>query len=292
MNRRAASTAFGPMVIVAIEQRQPAHARLVDDPLAARMLPPSLRAFVAAARWKPLENWLHRTAEAQLPGIWGGMLCRKRYIDDVTLNAIGQGIDTVVILGAGLDTRAYRMPSLLGKTTYEVDQPENIEYKLARLTRIYGHVPKHVALIALDFDKDDLLEKLAASRYSTARKTLFIWEGVSQYLTEEGVRSTLSALGKAASGSQLVFTYVLKDFMTGRRLYGAEKGYERFVVNEALWHFSLNPEEVAPLLAQYGWQEVEQVGPAEYDARYLSPAGRRLRAMDIEPCVLATRPAS
>lgn len=291
MKPGATSTAFGPMVIVAIEQRQPADARLIDDPLAVRMLPLSLRAILVATRWRPIENRLFRAAEAQMPGIWAGILCRKRYIDDVTSRAIQDGIETVVVLGAGLDTRAYRLASLADRQIYEVDQPENSHYKRARLKSIYGRVPQHVTLIALDFDTDDLLEKLIASGYEPVRKTLFVWEGVTQYLTRDGVHNTLSALGKAAPGSRLVFTYVRKDFTTGRNLYGAKKGYERFVLGEKLWHFAMDPDEVAPVLAGYGWQENEQVGAAEYDTRYISPTGRRLRAMEIERCVLASRPA-
>lgn len=288
-DKAAASTAFGPMVVVAIEQHQPASNRMVDDPVAVSMLPLGLRLLVGAMRLKLLEDWVFRASEAQMPGIRASMLCRKRYINDVTLSAIEDGIEQFVILGAGLDTSAYRLPALADKKTYEVDLPENSEYKRARLESIYGQVPEHVRLVALDFDKDDLLERLNESGYDPTVKSLFVWEGVTQYLTEEGVRKTLSTLSKAAPGSKLVFTYVLKAFMTGRNLFGAKKGFERFVVKEKLWHFALDPDEVAPLLAQYGWHEDEQVGPTEYDERYIAPAGRQLRAMEVEPCVLATR---
>ena len=224
-----------------------------------------------------------------MPGIRASMLCRKRYIAEVTVNAIQDGVEQLVILGAGLDTTAYRLPALASKTTYEVDLPENSEYKRKRLKNIYGQVPEHVRLISLDFDSDDLFQRLIESGYDTTERSLFVWEGVTQYLTEDGVRKTLSTLSKAAPGSKLVFTYVLKDFMSGRNLFGAKKGYERFVVKEKLWHFALDPDEVAPLLAEYGWREDEQVGPSEYDERYIAPTGRQLRAMEVEPCVLATR---
>ena len=288
-NKAVASTAFGPIVVVAIEQRQSPATRLVDDSVAASMLPLGLRLLVRAMRWKLLEGWVFRASEDQMPGIRASMLCRKRYINDVTLSAIEGGIEQVVILGAGLDTSAYRLPSLADKMTLEVDLPENSEYKRARLKSLYGQVPEHVRLVSLDFDRDDLLAKLSESGYDPGTKSLFIWEGVTQYLREDGVRKTLALLGNAAPGSKLVFTYVLKEFLTGRNLFGAEKGYERFVVKQKLWHFALDPDEVAPLLSQYGWHEDEQVGPLEYDERYIAPTGRRLRAMEVEPCVLATR---
>jgi O-methyltransferase involved in polyketide biosynthesis len=72
-------------------------------------------------------------------------------------------------------------------------------------------------------------------------------------------------------------------------MYGAQASYQDFVVKQRLWKFGLHPEEVARFLAEYGWREREQVGPDEYTARYLQPAGRQMRASEIERAVYAER---
>ena len=134
-------------------------------------------------------------------------MCRKRYIDEKLLESLDQ-VNAIVNLGAGFDTRVYRFPEVAQTPVWEVDQPENIIPKQARLQKIYGTVPAHVTLVPIDFDKDSLADILAAQGYSLAAPTFFIWEAVTQYLTAEGVDATFSYLAKAAPGSKLTFTYV------------------------------------------------------------------------------------
>ena len=85
-------------------------------------------------------------------------------------------------------------------------------------------------------------------------RTFFIWEGVTQYLSEEAVRATLEALRAAPSDSRLVFTYVRRDFIDGQNKYGAEMLYRRFRQRRQVWRFGLNPDEVAAFVAEYGWR--------------------------------------
>ena len=101
----SAQTAFGPMVIAAAEQNTPAPQRLIDDQLAIRFLPPRMRLIVRACRWRPVHNLLVRVTDGTAPGMWGSMLCRKRYVDDTVAQALASGVEQVMILGAGLDTR-------------------------------------------------------------------------------------------------------------------------------------------------------------------------------------------
>jgi hypothetical protein len=100
----AARTALGPMVIAAVEQYEPADRRIAVDPLAVRLLPPTLALLVRACRWRPLRESMVRATEKKARGIRGGILCRKRYADDQVAAAVEAGIDQVVVLGAGLDT--------------------------------------------------------------------------------------------------------------------------------------------------------------------------------------------
>jgi methyltransferase (TIGR00027 family) len=192
MTNPAAQTAYGPMSIVVAEQYCPKEQRLVQDELAFHFLPPGLKVLARLVRWSPVRDLIFNLSERRARGVWGSVLCRKRYIDDKLLEAISDGLQAVVILGAGLDTRAYRLAALGTLPIYEVDLPENIAYKRAKLQAWYGSVPAQVALVPLDFDHEDLASRLAAQGYRTEDKTFFIWEAVTQYLSEAGVQKTLS----------------------------------------------------------------------------------------------------
>lgn len=179
MENRATQTAFGPIAIVAAEQRWPAERRLVHDELAIRFLPPALRIVMRLARLRPLERLLIKASEDLVPGIWGSMLCRKRYVDDKTGDALAAGIESVVILGAGLDDRAYRVPGLDKIPVYELDLPDNIAYKRKAVRKIVGQVPESVHLVAVDFETQTPASALAEHSYDAKQKTLFIWEAVT-----------------------------------------------------------------------------------------------------------------
>lgn len=285
----AAQTALGPMVVVAIEQTYPARQRIVQDDLAVRYLPAGAQLLARACSWPPLRGLFVRLSDRRAPGVWGGLLCRKRYADDSVAAALDDGIDQVVILGAGLDTRACRLVAPRGVAAFEVDLPENVRAKEQRLRAIFGRIPEHVALVPVDFETDDLAASLGAHGFRADRPAMFVWEAVTQYLTERGVRRTLAFLARVARGSRLVFTYVRQDFLSGTELYGAPSLRRDFVVRRRLWHFGLAPEHVAALLAEYGWTEREQPGGAELARRYFEPVNRHLSVTEIERSVSADR---
>ena len=277
----AAQTAFGPMVLAAIEQNEPPGRRLVDDDLAELFLPAALRLLVRATRWGPARRLMIRGSEYTGPGMWVNMACRKHFIDD-KLEAALEDIDAVVILGAGLDTRAYRLNRKARIPVFEVDQPVNIALKAKTVRRVLGGSPLSVRLVALDFERDDLLTSLAEHGYHTDYRTFFICEGVTQYLSEETVRRTLEGLRAAAPGSRLVFTYVRRDFIDGTNRYGTRTLYRNVRQRKQLWRFGLEPDGVAAFVGEYGWRLVEQAGPDELCERYVEPTGRRLKASQLE----------
>ena len=276
-----AQTAFGPMVLAAVEQNEPPGRRLVDDDLAELFLPASLRLLVGATRWGPARRLMIRGSEFTGPGLWVNMACRKHFIDD-KLKAALDDIDAVVILGAGLDTRPYRLTRQARIPVFEVDQPVNIAMKAKTVRRVLGELPLSVRLVALDFEHDDLLTSLAEHGYRTDYRTFFVCEGVTQYLTEDGVRRTLEGLRAAAPGSRLVFTYVQRDFIEGANRYGTRTLYRNTRERHQIWQFGLEPDEVAGFIAEYGWRLVEQAGPDEFVQRYVEPAGRNLPASQLE----------
>ena len=155
MTHAAAKTGAGPTMMVAVEQYFPKKQRIIEDSLAYRILPFGIRTVAGVLRSAPARDWMVRQTERSLPGIWGGMMCRKRYIDE-NLTEASEQIEAVVNLGAGFDTRAYRLPALANLPIWEVEQSENIKPKQSRLLKLFGEIPSHVRLVPIDFDGGEL----------------------------------------------------------------------------------------------------------------------------------------
>ncbi|MGZ8802287.1 MAG: SAM-dependent methyltransferase [Mycobacterium sp.] len=284
----AAQKALGPIVLSAIEHHEPQDRRLVDDDLAESFLPARLRLLVRLARVDSLRRAATSAMDRSGPGLWASIACRKRFIDERLSDPVNE-FDTVVVLGAGLDTRAYRIARHSSLPVFEVDQQTNIDRKAAVVQRVLGAAPASVHLVAVDFERDELIPALEAHGYRTSGRTFFIWEGVTQYLAPESVRATLGQLSGAATGSRLIFSYVRQDFIDGTQRYGADAVYRRVRQRRQVWKSGLVPEEVGQLLAEYGWRLVEQAGPSYYRDTYIRPTGRTLSASPIEWAVLAER---
>ncbi len=289
MTQKAAETGSGPATVVAIEQHFPKRARIIHDDLAYRILPLGMRAYVRLMRFSWTRDWLVRAAERRTPGIWAMVVCRKRYIDEKVADAVDGQAETVVNLGVGFDTQAYRLPALAKVPVWEVDQPENIDAKRSRLRKVLGGVPAHVTLVPIDFDREELGSVLASHGYADDTKTFFILEGVTQYLTEAGIQTTFDFLAKAPAGSRLAFTYIRKDFIDGKVIYGQEYLYKRMLLNDKIWFFGIDPEDVADFLGVYGWRVLEHLGYEELAERYVKPTGRKLVSMLPERMVYAEK---
>lgn len=292
MENKAAKTAWGPMVQVALEQLVPDEQRIIHDAVAYRLMPAPLKGLVNLCRIDLLRHMLLNLVNRRVPGIRGGLLCRKSYIDEKLIEALNAGVQSVVILGAGFDTRAYRIAELASLQVYEVDLPQNIQSKRVELQRLFGGVPTHVKLVSMDFGSQELEGALQQAGYSGGQPSFFIWEAVTQYISETAVRKVFEFLRKAPVRSQLVFTYVRKDFIEGKCMYGLDVLYHQTRVKKQLWKFGLEPEAIGAFLGQYAWKELEQVGSAEYQERYLKPMKRVLLVMEVERTVHAERMAN
>lgn len=165
----------------------------------------------------------------------------------------------------------------------------NIADKQANLQKALGRIPTHTTLVPINFIDQELGSVLKAHGYTTDTKTFFIWEAVSQYLTETAVRQTFDFLAQTPTGSQLAFTYVRKDFVDGKKLYGQNALYEEMIVKGNVWHFGFEPEKVANFLSEYGWHIVEHLGYDELAEGYMKPTGRELPVMSIERMVYAKK---
>jgi methyltransferase (TIGR00027 family) len=235
-----------------------------------------------------IRDWFVKSSEKKVSGLWGAMVCRKCYIDEKVTEAMDSQTEMMVNLGTGFDTRAYYLSSLSEIPVWEVDQEVNINTKRKRLVKILGEIPKNVTLVSIDFDHENLNDVLRSKGYMADKKTFFILEGVTQYLTDDGIHSTFNFLSKAPSGSYLVFTYVTKDFIEGEVLYNQEKLYKTMVMKN-VWTFGFKPENLSEFLNDYGWRLVEDLSYEQLAERYVKPTGRNLETIAIERVVYAEK---
>ena len=182
------------------------------DYMAARFLGPREIAALPDAAKETLdldyETALQR-AKAPLPELFTSHLLRTRHIDARMQDALARGVRQIVILGAGYDSRAYRFGKALnGAVVFEVDFPPTQAWKKLRVKDVLGEMPGWVRWVAMDFNHDDLLTKLTEAGYSEDVLSFFIWEGVTYYLPESGVRDTLRFVRRhSAPGSAIIFDY-------------------------------------------------------------------------------------
>ncbi len=272
-----------------VEMYCPEDKRLFDDPLAYQLLPLGWRLFLRLAYLPGLRSLLLAVRERRMPGSLGGILCRTRYIDDVLRRTLEQGLDQVVILGAGFDTRAYRIAGMDQVRAFEVDLPGSREAKQERLEQVLGAVPENVSLVGMDFDRQRLDDVLSAAGFQKGRRTLFIWEGVTQYITEQAVNDTLEFVSRTSGvGSAIVFTYVRKALIDGTdrpEWMGPFLSFARRVGSPMI--FGLDPAGLEQYLSERGLKLVSDVGAADYQELYLEPLGRELNVFDGERVAFA-----
>jgi len=137
---------------------------------------------------------------------------------DVALQRHLADVDPLVILGAGLDTRAYRLPTDARVRCFEVDKPATQQFKLEMLHKA-GIDASRVTYVSADFQNDDWFEKLAAAGFHPDRPSFFLWESVTMYLEREAVESTLRKIAGTARGTVVAFDYVSSQLLESRSLF-------------------------------------------------------------------------
>jgi methyltransferase (TIGR00027 family) len=186
------------------------------------------------------------------------VLCRSRFTENHLAGCVRAGLTQYVILGAGLDSFAYRTESAV--RVFEVDQPGTQRWKRAHLASAGITVPDTVSFVAVDFERDSLSSRLAQAGFDPSRPALVSWLGVTMYLTGAAISQTLAEIGGFASGTQLISDYMLPAALrdeTGR-------SYAELVAPAAAergepWLTFLAPDDMSALLGQHGFGPVEHV---------------------------------
>jgi methyltransferase (TIGR00027 family) len=287
---KAIQTGVGTSFFKAVGMLYPKEKRLFEDPYSEKLLPPLFKFLIAPMRSPKRFNRMIQSREKKYPGELGWIFCRTRYIDDVLKNSITKnGIETVANLGSGMDCRAYYIPGIERKRYFEVDHPAVIKKKKVKLKKILGKLPDHVIFVPVDFEKQSLDTELKKAGYTVSSKTLFIWEGVTQYISKEANDSTLKYVAQAAPGSTIIFTYVLKSFIDGKEIHeGLEVIYKRFCKkNNPLWRYGLDPADIGNYLSRYSLALIEDIGSDEVKERYMKLVDLDLKVFNIERIALA-----
>lgn len=279
----AEAAAFGR----AIESLRRGPDRLVNDPFARLFLGRRRRWLLTAMRVPSFAAALLSVHEHRLPGVLGNLLCRTRFIDDALVESIEGGIEQVVILGAGYDTRAYRIAALRRLPVFEVDRPPVFSIKRPLLDSALGAFPSNVSLVGLDLDRESLGGALAAANFDARLPTFFIWEGVTQYLTHDAIDAVFSFVAGTAAGSRIVFSYVDQAVIEAPETPAAAAIIGWVERLGEPWISGFAPDQIGGYLAARRLAIDAHVGAAEYRRRYLEPAGRVLRLYDNEHLVTA-----
>ncbi len=195
---------------------------------------------------------------------------RTRHIDAMFEESLRAGANQVVILGAGLDSRAYRFDEMVRQArVFEVDFPPTQEYKKKRVKEIVGFLPAHVSYVPIDFTKDDLATVLDAAGYDRTKKTIFVWEGVTFYIPEAAVDGTLRFVAShSAPGSRIVFDYFVQSFLKAPSAGLKDIMTRLEAVREPLI-FGLPDDDREGFITRRGLAIVSDVHISELRSRYL-----------------------
>ena len=217
-------------------------------------------------------------------------LCRAAYAERTLKTAVLTGTKQYVILGAGMDTFAFREPTFLSKyRVFEVDHPLTQADKRERIDRAGWTVPDNLAFVPVDFTKDSLAERLIAAGFDPSVKSFFSWLGVTYYLSAEAIDAMLSALSSlCADGSTLVFDYPDENFFNApekrvqNTMMMAKAGGEPM---QSAFSYS----ELEKLLAKHGFLIYELLTPDDIQRDVIDKAGADLKAFEHVNYCLAVR---
>jgi methyltransferase (TIGR00027 family) len=261
----------------ALEDSQPPAHRLFSDPFAVILLSGSLKAFAVLARWGPLRQILTLLIDRNWPRTRSSAVVRTRLIDDLLRDGLEGGSRQLVLLGAGFDTRPYRLPETQGVTTFEADHPATQGTKVERLggnsalpTRL------HIRHAPIDFERDDLESSLLQAGYDPNLPTLVIWEGVISYLTASAVDRTFRVLTHLlAPGGRVIITYVDLRAIDGSRFFAeAQRWTGKVGSTGEPFIFGFLPEDLGKYAKERGFTLLSDVTTADAATHFNASFGR------------------
>ena len=217
-------------------------------------------------------------------------LCRAAYAEKALKAAVLTGTEQYIMLGAGMDTFAFREKEFLSKyRIFEVDHPLTQADKLERITRAGWTVPDALSFVPVDFTKDSLTEQLIAAGFDPSVKSFFSWLGVTYYLSAEAIDAMLSSLSRlCADGSTLVFDYPDENFFNA-----PEKRVQNTILMAKAGGEPMktvfSDSELETLLEKHGFLIYELLTPEDIQRDVIDKAGSDIKAFEHVNYCLAVR---
>jgi methyltransferase (TIGR00027 family) len=243
---------------------------IFSDPLAARILGSDAEAAVRNAPDDPYQRRLRRFIAA-----------RTRFAEDSLAAAVERGVRQLVVLGAGLDTYAYRTSLADTLRIFEVDHPATQAWKRQRLAEVAIAMPRQLTFVPVDFERESLADGLTTAGLDPAQQTFFTWLGVVPYLSEQAVLSTLGFIARLPGGAHVVFDYANPpDSRANPEEYttACETLAARVASLGEAFQCLFETDLLRARLAALGFREVEDLSPALISKRYF--ANRRSSSRD------------
>jgi methyltransferase (TIGR00027 family) len=236
------------------------------DNIAYELTPNKLKPIIRSRRlFGILNRWLYAK------GSYEYVIARTKYIDAAFKQALEEGFDQLVVFGAGFDSRAIRFSQFNRATTiFEVDAPTTQQEKIKAFKSRKISQPANLVYVPVDFDKERLEEKMLQAGFKAGRKTLFTVEGVTMYLTAEGIEGTFRFISdSSAKGSILVFDHIYAGVLRGENRYYGEEGMVESVAKAGeKFLFGLEEGEAAEFLGKFGFSLKECCGVRQLLERY------------------------
>jgi methyltransferase (TIGR00027 family) len=270
MKRNTASrTAQYMAMFRGLESARPANGRLFTDPFAKTFLDAKLRIAIRMSSVPWIREVITRIIERKGPGALSSAIARTRYIDDLLEQTIRKGIKQVIILGAGFDTRAWRMLSLKNLQVTEIDHPDTASFKRRKLESI-GQLPSNIRLLQIDFNKQSLEDIARENNLDLSISTTVIWEGVTNYISAGAVDQCFRFMSALADNSFIIFTYIDKLVLEDPKIFfGTDLVMDTLKKNEEHWTFGFDPQQLGEYLQGFGFHLAEDKSAVQYRNVYM-----------------------
>jgi len=202
------------------------------------------------------------------------MCIRSRFTEDLVERAISRGVGQYVILGAGLDSFAYRRGDLMDRIrVFEIDHPASQSWKQDRLRDLRLQIPDSLVFAPVDFERQTLQDGLASAGFSFARTAVFSWIGVTMYLTLAAIEATLETISQCVPGSQVVLTFNQPHHLLDRSALEVTRSFEAIASGLGEPFVSLfAPDQIEGLLRSHGFGDIVHFGPQEARAAWYGGA--------------------
>jgi methyltransferase (TIGR00027 family) len=211
-------------------------------------------------------------------------------MDTAFIDALKTGFAQIVLLGAGFDTRALRFADLNhGTQVFELDKVATQKPKVEILQRKKVKIPAKLTYVPIDFERESLFEVLSKAGFQEGKKSLFLWEGVTMYLSSQAVDNTLDFIRHhSASGSLVAFDYIFASVLRREnRSYGESEAFETISRTGEGWTFGLEEKEIEPFLLERGFEAVAHYTPQELEKMYLTTEnGESLGRVNGTHCIV------